>query len=199
LPFNDAVVTYIAQDLRGGTVRGRLVVQIQNTPPEVADQRVQVYKNTPRVVVTTLGADGEPTKDVNGQFLQLQCQDGTTGSSIKGGTCALASENHEIIYSPPRDYLGEDELTFFITDGTQGPSSKSNAGRVLIDVVEDPNAINVAGDAAGAAGSLPATGSNPMNQFAAGVIAICVGAWFAMAGRRRRELALSLPPGRHYR
>jgi Big-like domain-containing protein len=160
-----------------------------------ADVNFEVFKNTPTRVVTTLDADNQPSNDANGQPLKLEClPPGTT----QHGKCEVRNEAHDIWYTPNRDYLGPDEMIYFVTDGGTGPDSKSNAGTVKITVVENPNAIAVAAGAGGAAGSLPATGANPMNQFAAGMIAICVGAWCTLAGRRRRDLVVPVPTGRHF-
>jgi hypothetical protein len=179
----DAVATgnialaYVAVDVRGGIDWGQINITIPNTPPAVVGDVQTVFKNTPKIVV-----DARGVSDANQDNVQIQ-----SVVQPAHGTVTISGDNKTITYSPTKDYLGPDSFSYTVSDGRTDGSADAT---VQIQVVENP-LTTVKGTsgtaAAGAAGTLPATGFDPLGLTVVGGTAILLGAGLAVAAGRRRD------------
>ncbi len=108
-----------------------------NDPPEfVPDPLVTTPEDTPRTIDgngllanDNVGADNETD-----QSLAIT---GVTATSDQGGTVSL--DGSDLIYTPPLNYNGPDQITYTIADG-DGPAAETTTGTLNLSVtpVNDP-------------------------------------------------------------
>jgi len=195
----DATVTgtinlgVVVVDNYGGAAWSRVSIRVPDTPPTVLPGEQTVPKNSPPVEVfdTVKG-----TRDINREVVIV-----SSVTDPANGTATISADRTKILYEPDRDYVGPDSLDLNVSDAS---SVGSNSARMSI-TVREPVVNPVAGAGGGGggggaspAGSLPATGGDPLALTAAGGLSLLAGAALVQASRRRRSLPL-LAGARHLR
>jgi hypothetical protein len=150
---------------------------------------VTVIENTPTQIFS------HPTDPNTGQALII-----SGVSQGQHGTVTQSSQGLVVTYTPEKDYIGPDQFSYTVTDGTQN----SNSASVAINVVPDPNAATSstlggtssaagsgatpAAGGAGAAGAIPKTGADILPYLDAGTGSLGMGfALLGLGARRRRR------------
>ena len=183
----------IVVDNYGGAAWSRVSIKVPDTPPELLPVEQTVPKNSPPVEVfdTVKG-----TRDINREVVIV-----SSVTDPAHGTATISADRTKILYEPDRDYVGPDSLDLNVSDAS---GVGSNSARMSI-TVKEPVVNPVAGagggeSGAGAspAGSLPATGGDPLALTGAGGLSLLAGVALVQASRRRQSLPL-LAGARHLR
>lgn len=188
VPFAAVVV-----DNYGGSAWSLENISIPNQPPEVIPGVQKVPKNSPPVKVLDTTLPGV-ARDNNGDLVKV-----SSVSDPEHGTATITSDAFGIFYKPDADYVGPDSLVLNVSDNR---GVGSNSAQMTIDVFEEltPLAAGSDGAAGGAspAGSLAATGGDPLPLTAAASFSMLLGFGLMQASRRRRSRPL-LARARHLR
>ncbi|MFO0845157.1 MAG: Ig-like domain-containing protein [Gemmataceae bacterium] len=105
--------TYTVRDAKGATATATVVVEYGNKPPVAAADAAGTKVNQ-AVAVSVLAND----KDADGDALKVSNFVATTAH---GGQVKRDPANaNRLIYTPPKDYVGEDSFTYTASDGLGG-------------------------------------------------------------------------------
>lgn len=190
VPFAAVVV-----DNYGGSAWSLENISIPNQPPEVIPGVQKVPKNSPPVKVLDTTLPGV-ARDNNGDLVKV-----SSVSDPEHGTATITSDAFGITYKPDADYVGPDSLVLNVSDNR---GVGSNSAQLTIDVFEEltplaPGSVGGAGaGGASPAGSLAATGGDPLPLTAAASFSMLLGFGLVQASRRRRSRPL-LDRARHLR
>jgi large repetitive protein len=104
------------------TATATITVNIINDPPTANDDIYQTTKNVP-ITKNPLVNDF----DKNGDLIQLRLPLGATiVNSVKGGNITWNS-NSTVTYNPPKNFVGEDIVTYTIEDVQNNPATNAPA------------------------------------------------------------------------
>jgi cyclophilin family peptidyl-prolyl cis-trans isomerase len=99
-----------------------------NTPPTAQGQQVTALANTP-VTVQLVGMTGDPN---TGQTLTYILDT----SATRGTVSDFNADTGRLVYTPSRDFVGQDSLTFRVRDvGPPGPNLESEPATVTFNVI----------------------------------------------------------------
>ena len=120
-----------------------------NTPPEATADEYDAAPNSVLRFKDVLAND----KDADGDTLVLSLA-GINGRSKQGGRVEYNGTNSTVVYTPPTDFVGEDEINYAINDGHGGESESTVKVFVGIGARQRPSGEVVAASGGPSGGAI---------------------------------------------